>query len=74
MSWINDYAKVVRDEYQQAADLPRDNWQPTEQFLKITSAPAAWTPLSTVQLFVFAWNAELSQWADQPVAFTLPKN
>ncbi len=70
VTWISDYAKVVGDAYQQAGDLPLDNWYPTEQFLKVTTAPQDWPVLSTVQLFVFAWDAPTSQWSREPIAFT----
>lgn len=70
VTWISDYANVVGDAYQQSGDLPMDNWYPTEQFLKVVHAPDDWPVLSTVQLFVFAWDAPTLQWSSEPIAFT----
>ncbi len=70
VAWIEDYAKVVRDEYQDATTLPKDNWLPTEHFLKILNAPEDWPALSTVQVFVFNWDSESKAWSSEPTAFT----
>jgi hypothetical protein len=70
LGWIRDYARVVGDEYAEPAELPLDNWRPTQQVLRLADVPADWSPTAPVQLFVHAWDAARSDWQSQPVAFT----
>lgn len=70
MTWIEDYAKVVHDDYQVATELPEDNWKPTEHFISINAIADDWPVLSTVQVFLFAWNLETKTWSSEPTAFT----
>lgn len=70
LTWLQDYARVARDEYSSASDLPLDNWYPTNQFLKLTDAPENWPTLTGVQLFVHAWNDAKGAWEQEPIAFT----
>src|SRR5262245_52504566 len=70
VSWLQDYARVVRDEYSSPGDLPLDNWYPTNQVLRLTEAPESWPALTGVQLFVYAWNGDKSAWEQAPMAFT----
>ncbi|RMF37030.1 MAG: hypothetical protein D6753_18320 [Planctomycetota bacterium] len=67
VQWLQDYARGVQDGYRSAADLPADDWVPTEQVLRIAQTPVTWPAMSIVQVFVHP--------ADQPpdsppVAFT----
>ncbi len=70
MAWIQDYANVVQAQYDQASDLPADNWHPTEHVLRINAAPEDWGAMTTVQLFVHAWDEEHQDWHTTPKAFT----
>jgi hypothetical protein len=70
LAWLQDYARVVRDEYASAGDLPPDNWHPTNQALRLSDAPESWAELTVVQLFVHAWDHDKAAWAPQPIAFT----
>jgi hypothetical protein len=70
LAWLQDYARVVRDDYSSVDDLPPDNWHPTNQVLKLTDAPEAWPALTPVQLTIHAWNENQSTWDHHPIAFT----
>lgn len=70
LTWIQDYAKLVRGEYDDADQLPADNWYPTPHVLRVRSAPEHWKSLTTVQLFVHAWDPAHQDWRDEPQAFT----
>ncbi len=71
VTWIQDYANVVGGRYTSVGDLPADNWHPSKLVVRLNDTPEAWTPLSTVvQLFVYGWNEEKSQWDEEPIAFT----
>jgi hypothetical protein len=70
LAWLQDYARVVRDEYSSPADLPLDNWYPTKQVLRLSDAPESWPTLTGVQLFVYAWNSEQAAWEQEPIALT----
>jgi hypothetical protein len=70
LAWLEDYARVVRDGYSSADDLPLDNWYPTNQVIRLSDAPENWPTLAGVQLFVHAWNPDKATWESQPIAFT----
>ncbi|MCH7751436.1 MAG: hypothetical protein IH898_04705, partial [Planctomycetes bacterium] len=70
VTWIQDYAKVVGDRYDTAAELPADNLYPSKQVLRLKDAPQAWAKGTPVQFFVHAWNAQQHTWAAQASAFT----
>ena len=70
MTWIEDYAKTVRGEYQSAEDLPPDNWQATQIVLRIKDIPQEIPDLTPVQMFVFARDSEGDAWQESPLAFT----
>ena len=70
LTWLQDYARVVRDEYSSPGDLPLDNWYPTNQVLRLSDAPENWPTLTGVQLFVHAWNGDKAAWEQEPIAFT----
>lgn len=69
LSWIEDYSHVMQNVYADAAQLPPDNWYPTEQVLRIKAAPADWPDMATVQVFVYAWEPGKQAWSQEPVAF-----
>jgi len=70
VTWIQDYAKVVGDRYDTAAELPADNLYPSKQVLRLKDAPQVWAKGTPVQFFVHAWNAQQHTWAAQASAFT----
>lgn len=70
LAWIQDYARVVGDDYAGAGDLPRDNWYPTKHVLRLSDAPPSWADAAGVQLFVHPWSDEQSGWEQAPIAFT----
>ena len=70
LAWIQDYARVVGDQYASPGDLPLDNWHPTKQVLRLSDAPESWPTLTGVQLFVHAWNGDKAAWEPEPIAFT----
>ncbi|HZT82664.1 MAG TPA: hypothetical protein VFA26_20715 [Gemmataceae bacterium] len=70
-AWLEDYARVVRDGYATAADLPRppggrrrfgsDIW------LKLAGTPPAWGD-RLLQVNVYAWDAKAGAWEKEPIA------
>ena len=70
MAWIEDYARVVDDQYQSAHDLPLDNWIPTKHVIRMSDVPKNWSETSAVQMFVYAWDTANSTWDSRPTAFT----
>ncbi|MGI9516801.1 MAG: hypothetical protein ACR2NP_07150 [Pirellulaceae bacterium] len=70
LAWLEDYARVVGDQYTTVEDLPADNWHATQRILRMKETPEEWGVGTVVQMFVFARNADDSAWTDQPVAFT----
>jgi len=70
VSWIEDYAAVVKGEYLDAKDLPADNWIPTERILRMAEVPQDWGQGSIVQLFVHSKNPSDAGWSAEPIAFT----
>lgn len=70
IAWLQDYARVVRDEYSTAGDLPLDNWHPTNQVLRLADAPENWAAFTGVQLLVYAWDSGNNAWSATPAAFT----
>lgn len=69
-AWIQDYARVVGDEYTSVADLPPDNWVPTEHAVFLQDVPADWPVLAPVQLFFHQWDEADQTWSTEPIAFT----
>ena len=69
MAWISDYAKIVREEYETADELPPDNWQATQVVLRIRDMPKDLPNLTPVQMFVFT-RGEGDTWRPDPIAFT----
>ncbi len=70
LSWIEDYSNVTKNLYAEAKQLPPDNWYPSEQVLRIKAAPEDWPNLATLQVFVYAWDADENKWKPEPAAFT----
>jgi len=70
IAWIQDYARVVGNEYTSVGDLPMDNWYATQVVLKLKEAPANWAVGVPVQMFVYSWDETSNSWQDEPLAFT----
>jgi len=70
IAWIEDYAKVVGDQYQTEADLPADNWYFTQQMMLMREAPADWPAEARVQFFIHHWDRHRRAWCEEPIAFT----
>lgn len=70
LAWIQDYANLSQGQYEQASDLPADDWYPTDHVLRISGTPDSWGSMTTVQLFVHAWDDQHQDWHARPQAFT----
>lgn len=70
VGWVQDYARVVDNQYTSAEDLPADNWFASKVVLLVRPAPEAWPDEARVQLFVHAWDGQAEAWDAEPVAFT----
>ena len=70
VTWIEDYARVIGDEYASAEDLPPDNWFPSKHVLRMKGLPDDIAVLTPFQLFVHSWDAGQSVFDDEPIAFT----
>jgi len=70
-AWIDDYAKVVNDQYAKASDLPKDIRGPeafgSEVWLKLTNTPPAWGD-KLLQVTLYAWDAQKKAWEPDPIA------
>lgn len=70
-AWIEDYAKVVNDQYAKASDLPKGTTAPdafgSEVWLKITNTPPAWGD-KLLQVTLYAWDAGKKAWEIEPIA------
>jgi hypothetical protein len=69
--FLEDYAKVVNDQYAKAADLPTPppavEHFPTESWLKFTRTPPAWTD-RLLRVEVFARDVGTGGWEKSPIA------
>ncbi len=70
LNWIKDYAAVANGTYKAAGELPRDNWYPTQNILRMRDVPDSWDTGTTVQLFVYRRDYQSDSWSIEPVAFT----
>jgi hypothetical protein len=70
-SWIEDYAKVVGDQYAKASDLPKETAGPatfgSDIWLKLTNTPPAWGD-KLLQVTLYAWDEKKKAWGTDPVA------
>lgn len=70
--FIEDLAKIKRDEYATAAALPKADGVlrfGTDIWLKLTNTPPAWGD-ALVQADVYAWDPAKQQWSTRPIATT----
>ena len=70
IAWIQDYAKVVGNQYTSVEELPADNWYGSKIVLQVTDAPKAWPTGIPVQLLLHSWNEQDGSWNAEPIAFT----
>lgn len=72
-SWIDDYAKIVKNKYTTAASLPKTQTDRqffgSESWLKIANTPEVWGD-ALVQVDVHARDAKTGGWDPLPIAFT----
>ncbi len=70
-AWIEDYAKIMNDQYAKASDLPKATNTPeafgSEVWLKITNTPPAWGD-KLLQVSLYAWDAGKKTWETEPIA------
>jgi hypothetical protein len=69
MAWIEDYARVVGDQYNTGEELPADNWYFTGQMILMREAPEDWPAHARVQFHIYGKDGE-NGWASEPIAFT----
>lgn len=70
--FLEDYAKIKRDEYKTAATLPKEESvvrYGTDLWIKLTNTPPAWGN-GLVQADIFAWDAAKKTWHAKPSATT----
>jgi hypothetical protein len=70
IAWIQDYARVVGDQYTSAADLPPDNWFASKHVIMLREVPSQWPSGARIQLFLHEWNRDAQSWNPAPIAFT----
>ncbi len=70
-AWIEDYAKIVGDQYARAADLPRPATEAklfgSEIWFKLAGTPDRWGD-KLLQVNLHAWDEAAGAWAAQPIA------
>jgi hypothetical protein len=72
-TFLDDYARVVKDQYPDAASLPKSESGPvqfgTDIWLKLTNTPPAWAD-RLVQVDVYAWDAAKVAWEPNAIGTT----
>lgn len=69
-AFIEDYARIVKGDYRDAASLPRNEGPlqfGTERWFKLVNTPEAWGD-RLLQIEVYAWDAVKKAWEAEPVA------
>jgi hypothetical protein len=70
-TWIEDYAKVMNDQYAKASELPKEPTGPeafgSEVWLKLTNTPPAWAD-KLLQVTLYAYDAQKKAWDSEPIA------
>jgi mono/diheme cytochrome c family protein len=70
-TWIEDYAKVMNDQYAKASELPKETAAPlafgSEIWLKLTNTPPAWGD-KLLQVTLYAWDEKKKAWESEPIA------
>ena len=73
-TWIEDYAKVVRDEYAKASDLPKSDPKRLKEFtseiwFKLTNTAPAWND-KLLQVTIHRWDDRAKRWDESPIAIS----
>ncbi len=73
-AWIEDYSKVVRDEYAKGSDLPKSNPKQLRQFsselwFKLANPPEAWDE-KLLQVTIHRWDERAKKWEVAPIAIS----
>lgn len=72
-TWLEDYGKILKDEYPSAASLPKKDTSQvrfgSEIWIKLTGTSPAWGD-SLLQVDVYAWDSARSAWDAEPIAST----
>lgn len=73
-SWIEDYAAIVGDRYEKAADIPKDDaaglaYFGSEIWLKLTETRPEWDD-KLLAVTVYAWDAKKKAWETTPIAMS----
>lgn len=70
-TFLEDYARTVRDQYPDADSLPRDGTEParfgSDIWLKLTNTPPTWGD-KLLQVHLFAWNTAQKTWEPEAIA------
>lgn len=71
-TWLEDYAKVVRDEYAKTSDLPKSDKRRLKEFaselwFKLADPPQAWDE-KLLQVTIYRWDDRAKKWEDAPIA------
>ena len=71
-TWIEDYSKVVRDEYVKVSDLPKSDRQRLREFsselwFKIANPPQDWDE-KLLQVTIYRWDERTNKWETSPIA------
>lgn len=70
-AFLEDYARISRDEYKDAASLPKVTPEPrrwaSEVWFKLTNTPPAWGD-KLLQVDVYAWDVATEAWEATPCA------
>jgi mono/diheme cytochrome c family protein len=70
-TFLDDYAKIVKDQYADKAALPKTQGEPlrfgTTLWLKLINTPPAWGD-RLAQVDVYAWDEKTRDWESEPVA------
>lgn len=73
-TWLEDFAKVSRDEYAKAADLPKSDPRRLKEFsselwFKLANPPQAWDE-KLLQVTLYRWDERAKKWEDAPIAIS----
>ncbi len=73
-TWLEDYAKVARDEYAKSSDLPKSDPRRLKEFtselwFKLTNTAPAWGD-KLLQVTIHRWDDRAKKWEDAPIAIS----
>ncbi|MCX7418414.1 MAG: hypothetical protein NT013_02610 [Planctomycetia bacterium] len=73
-TWIEDYSKVVRDEYVKASDLPKSDSKRLHEFsselwFKLANPPQDWDE-KLLQVTIYRWDEQTKKWEAAPIAIS----